>query len=435
VGAAQRTVSLSPLKGGEGISGVIFGPFERMVAFRYLRARRQEGFVSVIAIFSLLGIALGVATLIIVMSVMNGFRADLLARILGLNGDLGVYAVSGGFADFDAAAQKIREVPGVTRVTPLVEGQVMATSEASAAGALVRGIRPDDLRSLPLLANHIVQGSLADFGDDGVAVGDRLARRLGVTVGGPITVLSPQGTATAFGTMPRVKTYQVVALFNVGMYEYDNSFIYAPLDAAQLFFRLPGAVSSLEVFVSDPDRVREERRLIAAALGGHVRIVDWQQANSSLFNAVEIERNVMFLILTLIIVVAAFNIISSMIMMVKDKGRDIAILRTMGASRPMILRIFVLSGASIGVVGTIAGFALGVAFASNIEAIRQAIQRLIGTDLFAAEIYFFTRIPARIDAGEVAAVVIMALALSFLATLYPSWRAARLDPVEALRYE
>jgi lipoprotein-releasing system permease protein len=435
VGAAQLTVSLSPLKGGEGISGVIFGPFERMVAFRYLRARRQEGFVSVIAIFSLLGIALGVATLIIVMSVMNGFRADLLARILGLNGDLGVYAVSGGFADFDAAAQKIREVPGVTRVTPLVEGQVMATSEASAAGALVRGIRPDDLRSLPLLANHIVQGSLADFGDDGVAVGDRLARRLGVTVGSPITVLSPQGTATAFGTMPRVKTYQVVALFNVGMYEYDNSFIYAPLDAAQLFFRLPGAVSSLEVFVSDPDRVREERRLIAAALGGHVRIVDWQQANSSLFNAVEIERNVMFLILTLIIVVAAFNIISSMIMMVKDKGRDIAILRTMGASRPMILRIFVLSGASIGVVGTIAGFALGVAFASNIEAIRQAIQRLIGTDLFAAEIYFFTRIPARIDAGEVAAVVIMALALSFLATLYPSWRAARLDPVEALRYE
>jgi lipoprotein-releasing system permease protein len=427
--------SLSPRTGGEGLSGVIFGAFERMVAFRYLRARRQEGFVSVIAIFSLLGIALGVATLIIVMSVMNGFRADLLARILGLNGDLGVYAVSGGLGDFDAAAQKLREVPGVTRVTPLVEGQVMATSEAGAAGALVRGIRPDDLRSLPLLADHIVQGSLADFDDDGVAVGDRLARRLGITVGSPITVLSPQGTATAFGTMPRIKTYQVVALFNVGMYEYDNSFIYAPLEAAQLFFRLPDEVSSLEVFVSDPDRVREERRLIASALGGHVRIVDWQQANSSLFNAVEIERNVMFLILTLIIVVAAFNIISSMIMMVKDKGRDIAILRTMGASRAMILRIFMLSGASIGVVGTLAGLALGVVFTRNIEAIREAIQKVIGTDLFAAEIYFFTRIPARIDSGEVAAVVIMALALSFLATLYPSWRAARLDPVEALRYE
>jgi lipoprotein-releasing system permease protein len=406
-----------------------------MVAFRYLRARRQEGFVSVIAIFSLLGIALGVATLIIVMSVMNGFRADLLARILGLNGDLGVYSVSGGLADFDAAAQKVREIPGVTRVTPIVEGQVMATSETGAAGALVRGIRPEDLRSLPLLADHIVQGSLADFRDDGVVVGDRLARRLGLAVGSPITLLSPEGTATAFGTMPRVKTYHVVALFNVGMYEYDNSFIYAPLDAAQLFFRLPEAVSNLEVFTADPDRVREQRRLIGAALAGRVRIVDWQQANSSLFNAVEIERNVMFLILTLIIVVAAFNIISSMIMMVKDKGRDIAILRTMGASRSMILRIFVLSGASIGVIGTVAGFVLGLVFTDNIEAIRQAIQRIIGTDLFAAEIYFFTRIPARIDTGEVVAVVIMALALSFLATLYPSWRAARLDPVEALRYE
>jgi len=414
---------------------VIFNAFERMVAFRYLRARRQEGFVSVIAIFSLLGIALGVATLIIVMSVMNGFRADLLARILGLNGDLGVYALSGGLADFDAAAQKVRDIPGVTRVTPIVEGQVMATSEAGAAGALVRGIRPDDLRSLPLLANHVIQGSLADFGDDGVAVGDRLARRLGLTVGSPITVISPEGTATAFGTMPRVKTYHVVALFNVGMYEYDNSFIYAPLDAAQLFFRLPDAVSNLEIFTADPDRVREQRRLITTAFAGRVRIVDWQQANSSLFNAVEIERNVMFLILTLIIVVAAFNIISSMIMMVKDKGRDIAILRTMGASRGMILRIFVLSGASIGVIGTAAGFVLGLVFTDNIEAIRQGIQRIIGTDLFAAEIYFFTRIPARIDTGEVAAVVIMALALSFLATLYPSWRAARLDPVEALRYE
>jgi len=414
---------------------MIFGTFERMVAFRYLRARRQEGFVSVIAIFSLLGIALGVATLIIVMSVMNGFRADLLGRILGLNGDLAVYALSGGLPNFDAAAQKLRAVPGVTRVTPLVEGQVMATSDAGAAGALVRGIRPEDLRSLPLLANRIIQGSLADFGDDGVAVGDRLARRLGVTVGSPITVISPQGTATAFGTMPRVKTYQVVALFNVGMYEYDNSFIYAPLAAAQLFFRLPEEVSSLEVFVDDSDRVREERRLIATALDGQVRIVDWQQANSSLFNAVEIERNVMFLILTLIIVVAAFNIISSMIMMVKDKGRDIAILRTMGASRAMILRIFMLSGASIGILGTIAGFVLGVVFTNNIEAIREGLQRIIGTDLFAAEIYFFTRIPARIDTGEVAAVVAMALALSFLATLYPSWRAARLDPVEALRYE
>ena len=414
---------------------MIFNTFERMVAFRYLRARRQEGFVSVIAIFSLLGIALGVATLIIVMSVMNGFRADLLGRILGLNGHLGVYAQSGPLSDFDADAAKVSQLPGVTGVTPLIEGQVMATTEAGAAGALVRGIRPEDLQRRRLVADHVVQGSLADFDDDGVAVGDRLARRLGVAVGSAITIISPQGTATAFGTMPRIKTYNVVALFDVGMYEYDNSFIFVPLEAAQLFFRLPNAVTSLEVFVADPDHVHQDRRLIAAALGGHVRIVDWQQANSSLFNAVEIERNVMFLILTLIIVVAAFNIISSMIMMVKDKGRDIAILRTMGASRGAILRIFVLSGASIGVVGTVAGLLLGVVFTRNLEAIRQALQKVIGTDLFAAEIYFFTRIPARLDTGEVAAVVLMALALSFLATLYPSWRAARLDPVEALRYE
>jgi lipoprotein-releasing system permease protein len=407
-----------------------------MVAFRYLRARRQEGFVSVIAVFSLLGIALGVATLIIVMSVMNGFRADLLGRILGLNGDLGVYAEAGPLGDFDAAAKKVRAVPGVTAAIPMIEGQVMATGDAGASGALVHGIRPRDLQALHLVSGRLVAGSLADFGDDGVVVGVRLAQRLGVRVGGGITLISPQGTATAFGTMPRIKTYRVAALFDVGMYEYDNSFIYAPLDAARLFFRLPAnAVSDLQVFATDPDQVRATARLIAAALGGHLRIIDWQQANSSLFNAVEIERNVMFLILTLIIVVAAFNIVSSMIMMVKDKGRDIAILRTMGASRAMVLRIFMLSGASIGVVGTAAGFALGVLITRNLEAIRQFLQNMLHVELFSAEIYFFTRIPARIDAGEVAAVVIMALALSFLATLYPSWRAARLDPVEALRYE
>jgi len=414
---------------------VIFGAFERMVAFRYLRARRQEGFVSVIAIFSLLGIALGVATLIIVMSVMNGFRADLIGRILGLNGHLGVYAQGATMADFDAVAAKVRAVPGVVSATPLVEGQVMATGEAGAAGALVRGIRPDDIRARKLIADHLASGSLADFGDDRIALGDRLARRLGVTVGGRITLISPEGTDTAFGTMPRMKTYTVAALFDVGFYEYDNSFIYVPLPAAQLFFKMANAVSYLEVFVGNPDESSAVGRAISQSLGEPVRILDWQRANSSIVNAVEIERNVMFLILTLIIVVAAFNIISGMIMMVKDKGRDIAILRTMGASRGMILRIFMLSGASIGVVGTLAGFGLGLLITKNLEAIRQFLQSVLHVDLFSAEIYFFTRIPAHIDDGEVAAVVLMALALSFLATLYPSWRAARLDPVEGLRYE
>ncbi|MBV9016025.1 MAG: lipoprotein-releasing ABC transporter permease subunit [Alphaproteobacteria bacterium] len=415
---------------------MMFGAFERMVAFRYLRARRQEGFVSVIAIFSLLGIALGVATLIIVMSVMNGFRADLIGRILGLNGHLGVYGETGLLTDFDAAAAKVREVPGVVSATPLIEAQVMATGENGAAsGAIVRGIRPDDIRDRALIAEHIVAGSLADFGDDSITIGERLARRLGIKVGDHVTLIAPEGTDTAFGTMPRLKTYEIAALFNVGFYEYDNSFIYVPLSAAQIFFRMPNAVTELEVFVADADRASEEGHAILAALGGRARIVDWQHANSSIVNAVEIERNVMFLILALIILVAAFNIISGMIMMVKDKGRDIAILRTMGASRGMVLRIFMLSGASIGVVGTLAGFVLGVVFTENIEPIRQFVQGVLGVNLFSAEIYFFTRIPAHIQAADVATVVLMALALSFLATLYPSWRAARLDPVEGLRYE
>jgi lipoprotein-releasing system permease protein len=414
---------------------MIFNTFERMVAFRYLRARRQEGFVSVIAIFSLLGIALGVATLIIVMAVMNGFRTELVDRILGLNGHLAVYGETASLSDFDAAAATVRRVPGILSATPLIEGQVMATSQSGAAGAMVRGIRPADIRARALIADHIVSGSLAEFGDDGVVIGDRLAHRLGLGVGGKVTLIAPEGTDTAFGTVPRLKTYRIAAMFDVGYYEYDNSFIYVPLDAAQVFFRLPNAVSYLEVFVADADQSPGEARLVAAALGGHVRILDWQHANSGIVAAVEIERNVMFLILTLIILVAAFNIISGMIMMVKDKGRDIAILRTMGASRGMVLRIFMLSGASIGVVGTLVGFVLGILVTRNLEAIREILQNILHVKLFAAEIYFFTRIPAQLNAREVASVVLMALALSFLATLYPSWRAARLDPVEGLRYE
>jgi lipoprotein-releasing system permease protein len=414
---------------------MIFGAFERMVAFRYLRARRQEGFVSVIAIFSLLGIALGVATLIIVMSVMNGFRADLVGRILGFNGHLAIYSATGRLTDYDAVAAKVRAVPGVVSATPLVEGQVMATSPYAASGALVRGISPENLANLKLISDHITAGSLDDFGNDNVVVGDRLATRLGLKVGDKITLISPEGTDTAFGTMPRLKTYTIAALFDVGFYEYDNSFIYVPLSAAQIFFKMPGQVTDLEVFVTNADEAAHVARLITEALGDQVRVLDWLQTNSSLVNVVTIERNVMFLILTLIIVVAAFNIVSGMIMMVKDKGRDIAILRTMGASRGMILRIFILSGASIGVLGTLLGYVLGLVITVNLEAIREFLQRVLHVELFNAEFYFFTRIPAHIDHGEVTAVVIMALALSFLATLYPSWRAARLDPVEGLRYE
>jgi lipoprotein-releasing system permease protein len=414
---------------------MVFGTFERMVAFRYLRARRQEGFISVIAIFSLLGIALGVATLIIVMAVMNGFRVELLGRILGFNGHINVYAAQGPLVDYQAMVQQVKGLPGILSVRPTIEGQVMATSKGGATGALVRGLSEADVASQALLSQHIDPKALAAFKDDGVLIGSRLAFRLGLGPGDPITLISPQGSATAFGTVPRIKSYTIVGTFTVGMYEFDNGVIFMPLAAAQTFFNLGAAVSSLELMVADPDRVRDYDREIERALGAKVHIFDWQQSNLSFFNAVEVERNVMFLILTLIIVVAAFNIVSSMIMLVKDKGHDIAILRTMGATRGMILRIFMLSGASVGIVGTIAGFVLGVEFASHIQQIREIVQSVIGTDLFSAEIYYLTQIPARIEPDEVATVLAMAFGLSFLATIYPSWRAARLDPVEALRYE
>ncbi|HUE18794.1 MAG TPA: lipoprotein-releasing ABC transporter permease subunit [Stellaceae bacterium] len=415
---------------------MILNAFERMVAFRYLRARRQEGFISVIAIFSLLGIALGVATLIIVMSVMNGFRGELLGRILGFNGHVSIYAAqSGQLTDYDALAAKVRTLPGITAARPTIEGQVMATSGNQASGVLVRGLTAPDLEAQTAISSKLSPGALAAFKDDGVLIGERLAFKLGVKPGDTITLISPQGTTTAFGTVPRIKAYHVAGTFNVGMYEFDNGVMFMPMPAAQLFFDLPNAVSDIEIFVANPDEVRSYDREIFNAFGGNVRIFDWQQSNLSFFNAVEIERNVMFLILTLIIIVAAFNIVSSMIMLVKDKTRDIAILRTMGATQGMILRIFILSGASIGIIGTLAGFVLGVAFATHIEQIRQVVQSIIGTDLFSAEIYFLTQIPARVDPYEVGTVLGMAFVLTFLATIYPSWRAARLDPVEALRYE
>ncbi len=403
---------------------------------RYLRARRQEGFISVIAWFSLLGIALGVATLIIVMAVMNGFRQELMTRILGINGHLSVYGTTNSLTGFDPLAEKVRKVPGVVTVTPIIERQVMATAKGVARGAVVRGLRVQDLAGRAVIAENIVSGSLDDFkGNNAAVVGTRLASLLGLRVGDKITLLSPKGTVTVFGTVPRMRAYRIAATFEIGMYEYDSGFVFLPLKAAQVYFRLPGAVTNLEVFVEDPDRALAVGEDILKAIGGQGRIHDWQQANASFFNAIQVERNVMFLILTLIIVVAAFNIISSMIMLVKDKGRDIAILRTMGATKGTIMRIFFLSGASVGIIGTTAGLILGLTFTENIETIRQWIQGLTGTELFAAEIYFLSRLPAVADPAEVAMVVLMGLGLSFLATLYPSWRAARIDPAEALRYE
>ena len=416
---------------------MIFNAFERMVALRYLRARREEGFVSVIAGFSLAGIALGVATLIIVMSVMNGFRAELLDRILGLNGHMGVYSLTNQpLSDFDRIATEIKKLDGVTRVIPTVEGQVLVSGNKVAAGAIVRGVRDSDIRARKIIADNIRAGTLDNFtGKSSVIIGTRMARKFGVGPGDTVRLVSPQSNATAFGSVPRSKTYRIAALFEVGMFEYDSGFVFMPLEAAQIYFQSKDAVTNIEVFLDNPDRVDSIRVEILRAAGLPLRLVDWQQANASFFNAIKVERNVMFLILTLIILVAAFNIISGRIMMVKDKGRDIAILRTMGATRGMVMRIFLLAGASVGIIGTAAGFALGVAFAGNIETIRQWIQGLTGAELFAAEIYFLSQLPSVVQTSDVVSVVGMSLGLSFLATLYPAWRAARLDPVEALRYE
>ncbi len=413
-----------------------FDSFERTVALRYLRSRRQEGFISVIAWFSLGGIALGVATLIIVMAVMNGFRAELLGRILGLNGHLTVYGQGVPLADWEGAAARIRALPDIVDAAALVEGQVMATANNVASGALVRGIAPADMARRTLIVSNIKSGSLADFaGDDAAMIGARMAQRMGLALGDRITLISPQGNVTAFGTMPRLRAFRVAAIFEVGMFEYDNSFVFLPLEAAQLFFRQEGQATGIEVFVKDPQRVWLARSSILQAAGQPVRAYDWQQANSSFFNAVQVERNVMFLILTLIILVAAFNIVSSLIMLVKDKTRDIAILRTMGASSGSVLRIFLMAGTAIGVLGTLGGLVLGLLFNANIESIRQLLQAMTGTQLFSPEVYFLAQLPSKSDPREVVEVVAMALGLSFLATIYPAWRAARLDPVEALRYE
>ena len=415
----------------------MFSLFERQVAFRYLRARRQEGFLSIIAGFSFLGITLGVATLIIVMSVMNGFRSELLGRILGFNGHLGVYSVNPkGLENYESLVELLKRNPAIASVTPLIERQVMVTNQHQAGGAMVHGIRLDDLKQRALIADHIMAGNLDDFErDDAVVIGRRMAEKFFVQPGSSLSLISPKGTATAFGVVPRARQFTVVAIFEAGMSEYDSASIFIPLPTAQKFFQTGMAVSGVEVFLHHPDSVQAVQMQIMGQVGPDMRSMDWKRANASFFNALQVERNVMFIILTLIILIATFNIISNLTMLVKDKTHDIAIMRTLGATRGAIMRIFFLAGATIGTVGTFGGVALGLAFSYNIETIRQWLQSLTGTNLFNAEIYFLSRLPAEVNPREVIAVVCMSLGLSFLGTLFPAWRAARLDPVEALRYE
>jgi lipoprotein-releasing system permease protein len=413
-----------------------FSPFEWMLSLRYLRARRKEGFISVIAGFSFLGIMLGVATLIIVMAVMNGFRKELLDKILGLNGHLLIQPLEKPLSDWEEVAARLDKVPGIRMATPIVEGQALASSPFNAGGVLVRGIRLMDLQKLPSIAKNIKQGSLDGFDEgQGVVIGRRLADQLTLRSGDNITLVAPRGAVTPMGTTPRIKVYKIAAVFEIGMSEYDSSVIFMPLKEAQAYFNRAGDVTAIEVYTDNPDRVDRYRQLITEAAKRPIFMIDWRQRNATFFNALQVERNVMFLILTLIVLVAALNIVSGLIMLVKDKGGDIAILRTMGATQGAIMRVFLITGASIGVVGTMVGFLLGVVICLNIESIRQFLSWLTNTELFSPELYFLSKLPADMDTGETVAVVVMALALSFLATLYPSWRAARLDPVEALRYE
>ncbi|WP_291167039.1 lipoprotein-releasing ABC transporter permease subunit [Hyphomicrobium sp.] len=407
-----------------------------MIAGRYLRARRKEGFISVIAGFSFLGIMLGVATLIIVMAVMNGFRHDLFGKIMGLNGHVIVQKLGDPFTDYTDVANTISRVPGVQTAMPVIEGQVMVSSTSQALGGLVRGVRENDLKSLKLVASNVRAGTLDGFdSQSGIAMGVRLANQLRVGLGDTVTLVSPRGAATPFGTAPRSKAYQVTSIFELGMSEYDRMMIFMPLGEAQKYFSKNGEVDVVEVVVDNPEDVDRYNRLIQEATGPSITINDWRQRNETFFNVLAVERNVMFIILSLIVLVAALNIISGLMMLVKDKGRDIAILRTMGATKGAVMRIFLITGASIGVVGTLAGLVLGVVFCWNIENIKNFVSWVSGTTVFDPSVYYLTKLPAEIDVHETGGIVLMALALSVIATLYPSWKASKLDPVEALRYE
>ena len=417
----------------------MFGPFERAVAGRYLRARKGERFVSIIAVFSLIGIALGVATLIVVTSVMSGFQQELVNRILGINGDITIQAYAGQkIDDYQALAARIRAIHDVVSVTPLIDGQVLLSTEnGGARGGLVRGITQADLRALHPVSEHIVAGSLDHFtGDNAIGIGIGLAQTYRLRIGQPLTVISPEGAATAFGTIPRVRAYDVVAIFDAGLADYNNAVVFMPLPAAQAFFQKPDGVTGMEIRLTNPELAPSLVPDLAQALQGRqVLVRDWLHANDTIIGVLQVQKDTMFIVLGMIVLVAAFNVVSSLIMLVKDKRADIAVLRTLGASAGAVLRIFVMCGAFVGVAGTAIGTIIGIVFCRNIVAIQHAIENITGGQVFDSSVFQLTNLPNTIDWADVGRVVVLGLALSLLATLYPSWRAARTDPVEALRHE
>jgi len=436
VTAIAETATQSPDKPRNG-SARPFSGFERLVAWRYLRPRRKEAAVSIVTIISLVGVTLGVAALIIVMAVMNGFRAELLDRILGLNGHLVISAIDRPLDDYEDVSARIAKLPGVKMVTPIVEGQALATGNSGpGTGALVRGVRGEDFVKLESISDNIQEGSVESYlTGDGVAIGSRMAVNLGLITGDLIKVISPEGDVTPFGTTPRVKSYPVRAIFEMGMSEYDSSIIFMPLEEAQLYFNQEGIAQVIEVFVDDPDAVDSYKPGIEQAAERPVFISDWRQRNQAFFSALIIERNAMFLILSIVVVVASLNIVASLIMMVKEKARGVAILRTMGATQAAVMRIFIMAGIGVGFVGTVTGLILGLLVCWNIRSIQRLMNWMAGADVWDPTIRFLSEIPAKMNPYETAAVVVLSLSLSFFAAILPAWRAAKLDPVEALRYE
>ncbi len=413
-----------------------FSYFEWKIAGRYLKSKKKDGVISIIAIFSLIGIILGVATLIIVLAVMNGFRTELLDKILGINGHITVQDYDGKLYDYQDYSKSIISISGISNAIPIIDSQVMISSGDITNGALIKGVTREGILSINKISQNIKLGSLDNFNNNEVIIiGTRMAINMGVNVGDSLTLISPKGAQTPFGTTPRVKSYQIIALFEIGMSEYDGNIIYMPMLEAQRYFNKRDAVSGIEIFLDNPDEAENYQEQIETITNNNFYVSSWKQKNSAFFTALEVERDLMFIIVSLIVLVAGLNIVSGLIMLVKDKTSDIAILRTMGASRNSIMRIFFITGAFIGITGTFIGVVVGILFCNNIDFIRLIISNITGTDLFSPEMYYLTKLPAEINISELISVITMSLSFSVIATLYPSYRASKVDPVVALRYE
>jgi lipoprotein-releasing system permease protein len=416
---------------------MILNRYERTVARRYLLPGKGEGFIFLVASISLFAVALGVAALIIVMSVMNGFRAELFDKIVGLNGHAIVQGYDGRLSNWQQISNTAKKLPGVTSATPLIEQPLMASANGRVEGVLVRGMRLDDIRHNPVITGNVKSGTLASItpGSGRVAIGSRLAETLGAYPGSEISLISPDGRSTVMGTVPRIVTYQVGAIFEVGVYDYDKAFVLMPMQDAQTLLLMGDQVGMVEIQTTNPDKVRHILAPLQPQLQGKGIVVDWQQMNSALFEALEIERVAMFVVLSLIVVVAVFNILSSLIMLVRAKTRDIAILRTMGASRRSMMKVFVTVGVTIGLLGIVLGLILGSIFLFFRQGVVNFVQLITGQNLWDPSVRFLSELPAKTDPVEVTAIILIALILSFLATLYPAWKAASTDPVQVLRYE